>query len=255
MAKLIRDFKVLNNTKITQDYFILELVSPEKLQNLMPGQFVQVRIDGSRETFLRRPFSVHDLDYDKNSIKILVQIAGKGTEKMSKLLPGEILNIIYPLGRPFSEPNKGENILLVGGGSGVAPLLFLAKHIKQLEINPDILLGFKSQQRIIETEEFEKYGRVFITTDDGSAGREGLVTEHPLLLKGKYDRIYCCGPEAMMKAVVSLAKSRNIFCEVSLEHLMACGIGICLCCIVKTTRGNICTCTEGPVINANELLW
>jgi len=255
MAKLIRDFKVLSNNRISQDYFVLELISPDPLLRIMPGQFIQVRIDGSRETFLRRPFSVLDAEFKRNTIKILVQIAGKGTETMSKLVPGELLNIIYPLGKPFSEPGCNEKILLAGGGSGIAPLLFLAKHLTQQEICPDILLGFKNKEKVIENEEFARYGKVYITTEDGSSGMKGMVTEHPLLHEGKYDRIYCCGPEAMMKSVASLAKSRNIFCEVSLENLMACGIGICLCCIVKTTRGNICTCTDGPVINANELLW
>ncbi|MGM0667230.1 MAG: dihydroorotate dehydrogenase electron transfer subunit, partial [Bacteroidota bacterium] len=106
-----------------------------------------------------------------------------------------------------------------------------------------------------EKERFAALGEVLITTDDGSYGYRGLVTEHPELSEGNYDRIYTCGPEPMMKAVAAIARSRDRFCEVSLENTMACGYGVCLCCVVNTSRGNVCTCTEGPVFNINELKW
>ncbi|HUX59066.1 MAG TPA: dihydroorotate dehydrogenase electron transfer subunit [Bacteroidales bacterium] len=255
MAKRIEDLKIIGNKRLTNDFFILELSGNNKLSDLKPGQFAQVRVDGSTDTFLRRPISIHDVDYKKNTIKLLIQIAGKGTETLSKLRVGDILNMIYPLGNSFGLPNENEKILLVGGGCGVAPLMFLGKYLKSNDYIPDILLGFRNSERILEFDEYSKIGNVFLTTEDGSRGEKGYVTNHSLLVTGSYDRIYCCGPDSMMRAVAGYCEKNNIVCEVSLENLMACGIGACLCCIVDTTRGNLCTCIDGPVFNINELKW
>jgi dihydroorotate dehydrogenase electron transfer subunit len=255
MTKITQDLQVIENKQIKKDFFILELSSPNRLPEILPGQFAQIRVDGSPDTFLRRPISFYDVDYLKNSFRLLVQIVGKGTETLSKLKYGDSLNLVYPLGNSFSMPLPGENCLLVGGGVGIAPLLYFAKQIKQAGLVPDILLGFRNSERIIEYGEFKLFGTVHLTTEDGSEGEKGFVTDHSILKVNKYNRIYCCGPDPMMKAVSGYAVEHKIFCEVSLENLMACGFGICLCCIVGTTRGNICTCTEGPVFNINELKW
>ncbi len=255
MSKRIEDFKVTSNRRINKDFFILELAAKSVLPELRPGQFVQARIEGSPETFLRRPLSIHDVDYEKNTLKILIQIAGKGTNVLSQLKESDTLNLIYPLGNSFSLPVKDEKILLVGGGCGIAPLLFLGKYLKSHSFIPDILLGFRNSERIIEYDDYSQIGRVFLTTEDGSEGEKGFVTQHSILQKNDYSRIYCCGPDPMMKAVAGYCMNKGIFCEVSLEKLMACGIGVCLCCVVDTVRGNLCTCTEGPVFNINELKW
>lgn len=255
MAKRIEDFKITGNRRINNEIFILEVSGNAYLPDLKPGQFVQVRIDESKETFLRRPLSIHDVNYETNSIKFLFQIAGKGTEKLSKLRVGETLNIIYPLGNSFSLPEKSARILLIGGGCGTAPLLFLGKYLKTNGYSPEILLGFKNSERIIELEEFHSMGHVYLTTEDGSQGEKGFVTDHSVLSNIHFDNICCCGPKPMMKAVARYCKSNNITCEVSLEHMMACGIGACLCCVVDTVRGNLCTCTDGPVFNIKELKW
>lgn len=255
MAKRIEDFIVKENRRLGSDIFILEVCGNNYLPELKPGQFVQVRIDGSPDTFLRRPVSIHDVDYSGNSMKLLVQIAGKGTLKLSEIKNGEKLNIIYPLGNSFSMPSADERILLVGGGCGVAPLLFLGKYMKSNGFNPEILLGFRNSERIIEYEEYESLGPVYLTTEDGSGGEKGFVTDHSVLKGRLFDRICCCGPQPMMKAVASYCLVNDITCEVSLENLMACGFGVCLCCIVDTVRGNLCTCTEGPVFNIKELKW
>jgi dihydroorotate dehydrogenase electron transfer subunit len=255
MAKRIEDLKVIANKRLTNDFFILELKAAGTLPDMKPGQFAQVRVDGSRETFLRRPVSIHDVDYEKNTIKFLIQIAGKGTQTLSALKKDDSLNIIYPLGNSFSLPGKNEKILLVGGGCGVAPLLFLGKYLKSHGYVPDILLGFRNSERIIEHEEYLKTGNVFLTTEDGSKGEKGFVTGHSVLSSGTYRRIYCCGPDSMMRAVAAYSKKHDSECEVSLENLMGCGIGACLCCIVDTVKGNLCTCTDGPVFNIKELKW
>jgi dihydroorotate dehydrogenase electron transfer subunit len=255
MAKKTQDLQIVENKHLNKDFFILELASPDNLPEIFPGQFVQIRVDGSPETFLRRPVSFYDVDYRKNTFRLLIQVVGKGTDVLSRLVPGEILNLIYPLGNAFTMPSADENCLLVGGGVGIAPLYYFAKLINKAGSRPDLLLGFRNRERIIEYDEFRNLGTVYLTTEDGSEGEKGFVTDHSILREKKYDRIFCCGPDPMMKAVARYAKSNNISCEVSLENLMACGFGICLCCIVDTTKGNICTCTEGPVFNINDLKW
>jgi dihydroorotate dehydrogenase electron transfer subunit len=255
MAKRIEDLKVIGNKRLNNDYFILELSAETKIPEFMPGQFAQVRVDGSQETFLRRPISIHDVDYEKNTFKLLIQIAGKGTQKLSKLVIGDILNLIYPLGNSFSLPSDKEKVLLVGGGCGIAPLLYLGKYLKSNGYIPDIVLGFRNRLKIIEFEDYREIGKVFIATEDGSEGEKGYVTNHSVFSTNRYNRIYSCGPELMMKAVAYYSKKNNITCEVSLENLMACGIGACLCCVVDTVKGNLCTCVEGPVFNVNDLKW
>ena len=255
MAKCIDDFKIVDNKSLTDDLFILELTGNEELSKFKPGQFVQVRVDGSPETFLRRPISIHDVDYKLNTFKLLIQKAGSGTSALSLLKPGDSLNLIYPLGNSFTDPLDGERVLLIGGGVGVAPLLFLGKRLLSIGYKSDWLLGFRSMERIMNLDEYKKTGNIFLTTEDGSEGEKGYVTDHSVLSERRYDRVYCCGPDPMMKAVADYCKRNGIICEVSLENLMACGFGICLCCIVSTVNGNICTCTEGPVFNITDLRW
>jgi dihydroorotate dehydrogenase electron transfer subunit len=255
MAKSIENFKITGKKQLNSDFFILDLLSEKNLTKMQPGQFVQVKVDDSPETFLRRPFSIHDVDYETNTLRILIQIAGPGTKALSKLVKGDIVNIIYPLGNSFSLPVQKGKSLLIGGGCGIAPLLFLGNFLKSNGYTTDVLLGFRNRERILEYENYLKIGRVFITTEDGSEGEKGFVTSHPILQSEHYDNIYCCGPEVMMKAVSSYCKKQNITCEVSLENLMGCGIGACLCCVVDTKKGNLCTCIDGPVFNINELKW
>lgn len=251
----IEDLNLVSSRRLTRDYFILELSSNKSLPEILPGQFVQFRVDNDRKTFLRRPLSVYDVDYGNNTLSLLIKEVGSGTRAMARLESGVSVNLIYPLGNSFSIGPENTRSLLVGGGVGVAPLFLLAKHLRALSHKFKFLLGYQSSEDIIEKEKFAGLGELLITTDDGSYGYKGLVTEHPELQEYKYDRIYCCGPEPMMRAVASIARSGNKFCEVSLENSMACGYGVCLCCVVETNRGNVCTCTEGPVFNINELKW
>jgi dihydroorotate dehydrogenase electron transfer subunit len=255
MAKRIESLRIVENKRLNKDIFTLELSAAGRIPEMKPGQFVHAKIEGSPGTFLRRPFSVHDVNYPQNTFKLLVQIAGKGTETLSRLGNGDSLNLIYPLGNSFTLPEKGKHILLAGGGCGIAPLLFLGKYLKSNGFVPDILLGFRDSERIVEYDEYTEFGKVFLTTEDGSSGKKGLVTEHPVLTSVKYDTVYGCGPESMMKAMAKYCKDNRIKCEVSLENLMGCGIGACLCCVVDTSRGNLCTCIDGPVFNIEELKW
>jgi len=254
MKKFIHDFEVTRNHPITADYFAIYLKCPVSLPSILPGQFAEVLVGNSTTTYLRRPFSIYDTDYGKNELSLLIKTIGDGTKALSKLKEGDILNLIYPLGNSFSLP-EGEKALLIGGGVGIAPMLLLAKLLHSKGYKPDILIGGRTSDDIVEPEKYKPFGEVFITTDDGSAGEEGMVTQHSLF-SGRvkeYSVIYACGPDPMMKAVARVAASHNIPCEISLENTMACGIGACLCCVVETVEGNKTTCIEGPVFDTRKL--
>lgn len=250
--KKIVDFEVREKRQLNDDTILLTLFADD-LPEIHPGQFVNVRIDHSPGTLLRRPLSVHDVDPELGLLYLFVKIVGDGTAALSELHPGKKLNIILPLGNRFEIPESG-SCLLVGGGCGIAPLLYLAKKMNAKGIKPVILFGTRTQKDVLRKEEYEKYGEVYYTTEDGSFGEKGYPTQHTVL-QNRYDRIYCCGPEAMMKAVARYAKQSNSECFVSLENTMACGIGACLCCVTETIEGHKCVCTEGPVFNINELTW
>lgn len=257
MRKSVQNLTVTANIKLNKDHNLLILHSDLELQEIVPGQFANILVDKSQSTFLRRPFSIHSVDYNCNSISILIKGIGEGTKCLSKISVGEQLSFIFPLGKGFSLPEKRSKVLLVGGGSGVAPILLLAQTLKDSAHDIHILLGARSADDLVELETFTKYGNLYTTTEDGTHGEKGYVTDHHLFgdeLKS-FNQVYTCGPEPMMKAVASKAKQRGISCEISLENTMACGFGVCLCCVTETTEGNQCVCTEGPVFNVNRLKW
>lgn len=252
MKKII-DFIVQENKKLNDDTFLLVLYSPE-LPEIKAGQFVDVKVEDSPSTFLRRPISVHDVEREKGLLYLMVKIAGKGTARLATLKEGDNLNIVLPLGNSFTIPSGRDRCLLVGGGVGVAPLLYLAKELKNKGMQPVVLIGIRTSKDIVLKEEFEKYAEVYYTTEDGSYGEKGYPTQHSLLQES-FQHIFCCGPSPMMKAVAQYAYLNRIDCEVSLENMMACGIGACLCCVNDTQKGHQCVCTEGPVFNINDLKW
>ena len=215
MKKYVSDLKVVSVEHINDKYVLIKLTQDGALPEILPGQFVEVRVDGSPTTFLRRPISVNFVDYEANQLWLLVAAVGDGTRRLSRLQAGDVLNCMFPLGNSFTMPaGEGEKVLLVGGGVGVAPLLYFGKVLNDVGCRPVFLLGARSKKDLLMLGEFEKYGRVCVTTEDGTAE-----------------------------------------CEVSLENKMACGVGACLCCVEKTTEGNVCVCKDGPVININKLTW
>jgi dihydroorotate dehydrogenase electron transfer subunit len=254
MKKFVHDFEMVGNSRLNAQHFVLEMLCSEKLPLILPGQFAEVHIDKSPATFLRRPFSIHDVDYKRNTISFLIKQLGGGTGKLGTMVVGENLNIIYPLGNGFTLPSNGK-VLLVGGGCGVAPLLFLAKYLSRKGIQLTTLIGGRGSEDILQPEEYGKLGEVLITTEDGSMGEKGVATNHSLFNENleRFSNIFTCGPEPMMKAIAAIAEMHGIPCQVSLENTMACGIGVCLCCVVETRDGNKCVCTDGPVFNAGCL--
>ena len=254
MTKQITDFKLVEK----QDYgrsVMLRLRAEKPLPDIMPGQFAQVRVDGSPSTFLRRPISIHDVDFEKYEVSLLVQKAGEGTKHLAAASVGDLINIVLPLGNGFTLPKPGDNVLLVGGGIGIAPLYYFAKVLNAQSVRPMMLLGGKTVSDVLRLEDYQRLGETFVTTEDGSLGEKGFVTMHSMWQQKQFDKIYVCGPKPMMKAVASLAKEKEVWCEVSLENLMACGLGACLCCVEDTVDGHVCVCKEGPVFNTRRLKW
>jgi len=256
MKKFMLDLVLKQNKALNDQYSLLILGSDAQLPDMLPGQFAEVRVDNSPSTFLRRPISINYVDTDRNELWLLIQKVGDGTRKLCSLEAGEIVNVVFPLGNSFSLPtDKTNEILLIGGGVGIAPLLFFGSYLKNKGYKCSFLLGGRSSDNLLQLEEFSQYGVVYTTTEDGSHGEKGFVTNHSVLKTQKFDAIYSCGPTPMMKAVAAYASTNSIFCEVSLENTMACGIGACLCCVTDTTEGHQCVCTDGPVFNITKLKW
>lgn len=252
------DFIITSNEALNEKTFLLKVspVDGETLQEVYPGQFVQILIADSSALFLRRPISINYIDKETNEMWLLIQNVGKGTNKITEMKVGEELNLLFPLGNSFTMPQSDQRVLLIGGGVGTAPILFLGTRLQEQGFEPEFLLGGRSASDITQLDDFEKTGTVHITTEDGSLGVKGLVTHHPILKESNIDRIYTCGPKPMMIAIAQHATDNEIACEASLENHMPCGFGVCLCCVEKTKeRGNVCVCTEGPVFNINELQW
>ena len=256
MKKYLLDLRVKSVEQIHQRYVLIRLTDDSPLPEMMPGQFVEVRIEGSPATFLRRPISINFVDTVNNELWLLVAIVGDGTRRLAYLKPGDVLNCLLPLGNGFTLPvSSDEHFLLVGGGVGVAPLLYLGAAMWRRGCSPTFLLGARTSGDLLMLDIFNKYGRVYVTTEDGSEGEKGFVTNHSLLSQERFSHIATCGPTPMMKAVAAFAAKAGVECEVSLENLMACGLGACLCCVEKTIDGNLCVCKDGPVFNIQKLLW
>ncbi len=247
--------RVISVDKISAGFALLKLspVDTTLPDSIMPGQFVQVDIPDSKTTFLRRPISVCNIE--AGCLWLLVRDAGAGTNRLVNSRSGDIYDIILPLGHGFTLSENHKRALLTGGGVGVAPLLFLGKTLSAKGVDVTFLIGARNKDSLLIVNHLIKYGKVFISTDDGSAGTPGTVMANPILQKS-FDMIYSCGPTPMMHAIADYAQARGTECEVSLENMMACGLGACLCCVEDTAdSGNVCVCKEGPVFNIKRLKW
>jgi len=257
MKKYILDLVVSQNTRLHANYVLIKMTDANPLPDMVPGQFAEIRIDGSTTTFLRRPISINFVDKEKNEVWFLVQLVGDGTRKLATVKEGDVVNLVLPLGNGYTLPQENAPVkpLLVGGGVGTAPMLMLGATLAKMGCKPTFLLGARSSKDLLQLDEFQKLGDVYMTTEDGSIGEKGYVTQHSVLSAQKFDMIYTCGPKPMMMAVAKYAKANDIECEVSLENTMACGVGACLCCVENTDEGHLCVCKDGPVFNIKKLLW
>ena len=257
MKKHILDLVVTQNIRLHANYVLIKMTDANPLPEMVPGQYAEIRIDGSTTTFLRRPISINYVDKDANEVWFLVQLVGDGTRKLATVKEGDVVNVVLPLGNGYTLPQDMTAVkpLLVGGGVGTAPMLMLGSTLAKMGCKPTFLLGARSSKDLLQLDEFQKLGDVYMTTEDGSMGEKGYVTQHSVLEAQKFDMIYTCGPKPMMMAVAKYAKANGIECEVSLENTMACGVGACLCCVENTDEGHLCVCKDGPVFNIKKLLW
>lgn len=249
LPKIDERTKVLRQERLAPDVFRLTLNAPRLAAQARPGQFVQLGVPGG--VLLRRPLSIADAE--GAALTLIYRVVGKGTALLSELPEGAALDCLGALGRGFDLGCQAP--LLVGGGMGVAPLLFLAK---QLGGKADILMGGRNAQELFWTEVFEGHvADTFVTTDDGSLGIKGFTVDllPELLAKKAYDRVFVCGPQIMMEGVAKLAASHHVPCQVSLERRMACGIGACLSCTCESKDGGKRkkVCSDGPVFWAQEV--
>ena len=237
-------FTIQSNVKLCENVYKMALVGDvSDITNA--GQFINIQLQGM---YLRRPISVYDLA--KDCVTIIYKVVGKGTEQMSKMQPGEKLDVLTGLGNGYNLELSGEKPLLIGGGVGVPPLYLLAKRLIAQGKKVTVILGFNKAEEVFCQKEFEALGtNVIVTTVDGSLGIKGFVTNGMDL---DYTHVYTCGPEPMLKAVYNASKTSGQF---SFEERMGCGFGACMGCSCKTLYGNKRICKDGPVLIKEEIIW
>lgn len=250
--------KVLSNRNIAQSTFSLTFESTLDLSRSKPGQFVNIRIRGEMAPLFRRPFSIASITNQK--VEIIYAVIGKGTFYLSTLETGDYLDIIGPLGTCFKFDTEKSNYLLVGGGVGVPPLLYLADAMNKYDIRPKFLTGFKNAAVCFISENRKS---ISVATDDGSRGYHGVVTDlmTEVLNKSKWDRIYACGPEPMLSVVSDMANKMEVPCYLAVERIYGCGTGICLGCIIdsslkcytETGEKYMLACRQGPVFDSSNI--
>ncbi len=263
--------KVLSNENIGSGYFKMSLEAPSIARSATPGQFVQVRCSDTLEPFLRRPFSIHRLEPEGSKLKgieILYEVVGKGTEILSKKRAGEFLKVLGPLGNGFTLPrttnDERRTAILIAGGIGIAPLVFLAEVLAEKKIKATVLIGAKIKKMLLCEKDLKKLGAtVHVATDDGSKGYKGLVTKLfekvlPFTIHHSLFTIYTCGPQPMLKNIADICAKQKIKCYASLEEKMACGLGACLGCVIRVKgKGTVhkLVCKDGPIFYTGDIIW
>lgn len=252
--------QVISNNQVSTNLFEMELKAPQTVPLCNPGQFIHIRVSSQHDPLLRRPLSLYDVDSQTDTITLLYKVVGKGTDILARTAVGEYLDIMGPLGRAFDYPQAGQTAVLVGGGVGIAPLLFLARKLSEQGYGTKVLYGTQSSQDLVALDRFRQLGaEVWTATLDGKTGYRGLVTD---LLKEQLssgqgiDYLYTCGPEPMMAQVAVYAREHGLKGQVSLEENMACGVGACLGCArkLKSSDGSYAkVCKDGPVFDLHEI--
>src|SRR5215217_1947736 len=250
-------------------YHALTLLAPRIAGQARPGQFVHLLAGEDRSFPLRRPFSIHRVERPGaalGTVEVVFDVVGAGTLALSRLRPHDVVDLLGPLGRPFTPPPAPTGCVLVGGGYGTAPLFFLATELRTRRCRVDFVVGAASAARLLDAMEAKRLGHsLTVTTDDGSAGRCGLVTDPlgDLLARTGAGQVYACGPMPMLAAVSRVAAAAGVPCQVAVEEQMACGTGICFSCVVPVGTGDGASgptrmarsCLEGPVFEGTAIAW
>ncbi|MCM1054917.1 MAG: dihydroorotate dehydrogenase electron transfer subunit [Bacteroides sp.] len=251
------NYFITEREEIAKDIYSYVMSCPEAAAVSRAGQFVHIRAEGHT---LRRPISICETDKIKGTVRIVFEVRGGGTERLSQLQVGDKADMILPLGNGFTIKDipEGKNVVAVGGGIGVPPMCGVAALYRDVKA----IIGFRSRDKVILEEDLRRIGaEVTVCTDDGSCGESGVVTA-PLereLSKGRTAVIYACGPVPMLKAAAECAKKYGVPCEVSLEQRMACGVGACVGCACNIKRDGkdlvLRVCKDGPVFKAEEVVF
>ena len=246
-----QEIEVISNRRTAGDVHLLAFSSDRLARAARPGQFLHLLPSRSSDPLLRRPFSLHDVVGSK--LYILYRIAGRGTKLLSTIKAGQKLNIIGPLGRGFIINRNFTNHLLVAGGIGFAPIRFLYRELHDQKLSHAFFFGCRSKKEVLPL--LPK--RIILTSDDGSCGSRGFITSALEEKLSGYSNpvIYACGPWPMLQAVARICQARTIPFQVSLESFMACGVGACQGCAVKTVSGMATVCHDGPVFDGREIDW
>lgn len=252
--------KITRFEQLSENIVRLTLLSPDIAGATKPGQFVMVKSGLGKDPLLRRPFSVHQTTNDGH-LQLLFKVVGRGTDMLARRKEGEEVSLFGPLGRGF-KIDKTKPACLVGGGLGIAPMLILAKTLSRMKLdtsNDVIILGGRNADEVKAlVKDFKQFGiKVLVATDDGSLGHKGFVTDVMKNTELAEDTVvYTCGPELMMMAVKNICASSGLSCQVSIESVMACGMGACLGCTKHSSDNRyVHVCLDGPVFNAEDLKW
>jgi len=255
------------STRRTGAYHSVTLVAPDIAEQAKPGQFVEVAVPDGRSIMLRRPFSIHQASRRggwAGTLEIVFDVVGPGTQWLAGVTTHETLDVIGPIGRAFQFPRDLRSCLLVGGGYGAAPLHFLAEELRVRDKQVSMIVGARDHERVFKPVEGKRLASTFvITTEDGSMGEQGRVTDFlpAMVARTSAEVVYACGPNAMLRAVAEYCGERRIPCQVAVEEQMACGLGVCWTCVVPLLAAdaqswwNVRACTEGPVFNGARVWW
>ena len=257
MPKMTERTSIIENGVITEGVRRLRLAAPKIARIVQPGQFVHLRVSDTLDPLLRRPLSVAGADAAKGTIDIVYRIVGRGTEHLATRRPGDELDCMGPLGNTFGiNADQPKKPLLVGGGMGLAPLLYLAAELCPRPVA--VWMGGRSSAEMFWAPLFTPLcENLKIRTDDGSMGEQGFAADgiEAVLTAGHYDKIFTCGPKPMIRVVAIAALKANIPCEISLEDYMACGVGACLSCVCEASSGgHRKICVDGPIFQAGEVV-
>ena len=261
MSELIMA-ELVKKEQLKPDIFKFSVKAPSIVKEAKPGNFIEIRVTDQLDPFLRRPISIYNLDRENGILEFIFQVKGKGTELLAKREEGKTIDIVGPIGYGTFKYEDYEKIAIIGGGIGVFPLYELAKCAKADHKKVTTYLGFRSKDFVVLEDEFAKVSNeLVLTTDDGSYAEKGFAINYleKDIEAGKIDAIYACGPLPMLKAVQKLAIEKEIPCQISLEEKMACGLGVCLGCAVKTAKSPKDApeywhvCKAGPVFNAKDV--
>jgi len=252
------DATIKSNKKIADSFFQMDL-SWESSVIPSPGNFLTLRVSEDTTPLLRRPFAFSGFDKSASTCSLIYQKRGRGTEILVGKQTGDSINLIGPLGKTFPFPKSNSQVILAAGGIGIGPMLFLASHLRSLNQNFLFIFGCRTNAFIPDTQNFWSLDPV-ICTDDGSSGFKGTTADYLKSIDSKLEpdnTLYCCGPHPMLKACHETVLRTNGTCWVSVEQIMACGVGACMGCVVKIKGepGFARACKEGPVFNSNDLLW